>query len=121
MCQYSWYIRMYLHNLTFFTLQADGLCLPNLFIYELPLGHYKASISCHFFADTVAVKAPHQKQICSIFVSRLGLVHHLTFFIWRTVGLFFPKECFHVFAMLAIPNPVFGIVISFGRHLAYYH
>ena len=74
-----------------------------------------------FFADTVVVKVPHQKQTCSIFVSRLGLVHHLTFFIWRTVGLFFPKECFYEFAMLAIPKPAFGIVILFGRHLAYYH
>ena len=99
-----------LQNLTFFTLRTDGLCLPNLFINELAVAHSKASISWHFFASPVAVKAPHQTKTCSVFVPRLGLVHNLTLFAWRTVTLFFPNKFFLEFAIFALTNTAFGIV-----------
>ena len=47
-----------------FSFATDGLYLPNLLIHELPVAHSKTSIWWHFvivYADTLVVKAPHQK------------------------------------------------------------
>ena len=60
----NWWKTWMTPEIYIFHLRTDGLYLPNLIIHELPVAHSKTSIWWHFvivYADTLVVKAPHQK------------------------------------------------------------